>query len=116
MIKHPEDISKLNERIEEFKRLNENGKPKALTNTGIFAKGFLLGTEFLGAVLVGFGFGFLLDRIFGTKCVFIIVMMLLGCVSGVLNMYRTAQKWDSAVGTEETNHTAKKIKSKEITK
>ena len=91
----PEDISNLKKRIAAFNE--ENGalkKSAPLTSSKLFAKAFVLGTEFVGAVLVGLGIGVFLDSAFKTKVVFTIIFTLFGCVAGVMNMYRSAKKID----------------------
>jgi ATP synthase protein I len=95
MKKNPEDINELEKRIAAFNE--ENGaikKSAPLTNSKLVAKAFVLGTEFVGAVLVGIGLGFFLDTIFKSKVVFTIIFALFGCVAGVMNMYRSAQKME----------------------
>jgi F0F1-type ATP synthase assembly protein I len=91
MSKKSDDITDLERRIAKFKSANVIRKKKndSLTNSRLFAKAFVLGTEFVGAVLVGVGLGLLLDRAFDTKFVFTVVFTMFGCIAGVLNMYRS---------------------------
>lgn len=92
MNKSPDDIEKLEKRIAEFD--SKNGAIKDnhhLTSNRLFAKSFVLGTEFVGAIVVGVGLGVLLDRLFGCKILFTIVFALFGCIAGVMNMYRSAK-------------------------
>jgi ATP synthase protein I len=92
MKKIPDDIKKIDARIAEFENKNGAIKRKApLTNNRLFAKAFVLGTEFIGAVLVGIGLGFLLDWTFNSKVVFTIIFAIFGCIAGVINMYRSAE-------------------------
>jgi ATP synthase protein I len=51
---------------------------------------FRLGTEFVAAVLVGGGIGYLIDRLLGTLPWGLIIMLLVGFVAGILNMARAA--------------------------
>ena len=91
----PKDISRLDQRIAEFdNKKNVTRNNARLTNNRLFAKAFVLGTEFVGAVLVGIGLGFILDLICGSKVVFIIIFSLFGCVAGVMNMYRSAKEME----------------------
>lgn len=95
MKKIPADIKALNERISEFENKNAEHKKNApLTNSRLFAKAFVLGTEFAGAVLVGIGLGILLDWLFKSKVIFTIVFTLFGCAAGVVNMYKSAKKME----------------------
>ena len=95
MKKMPEDLNNLEKRIADFKSndvVQKRNEP--LTNSSLFAKAFVLGTEFVGAVLVGVGIGLLLDRVFNSKIVFTIIFTLFGCVAGVLNMYRSTKEME----------------------
>ena len=56
------------------------------------ARGMRIGTEFIAAILVGTGIGFLLDRFFGTKPWFLIIFMMLGMAAGFRNIYRLGMR------------------------
>ena len=95
MKKVPDDIKEMEKRIAAFD--DKNGaikKSVPLTNSRLFAKAFVLGTEFIGAVLVGIGLGFLLDWACGLKIVFTMIFALFGCVAGVMNMYKSAKEME----------------------
>ena len=95
MIKIPDDIKEMEKRIAAFD--DKNGaikRSESLTSSRLFAKAFVLGTEFIGAVLVGIGLGFLLDWACGLKVVFTIIFALFGCVAGVMNMYKSAKEME----------------------
>jgi len=51
---------------------------------------FRLGSEFVAAVLVGGGLGYLIDRILGTLPFGLIILLLAGFAAGILNMARAA--------------------------
>ena len=53
---------------------------------------FKLGTELVAAVGVGTIIGFILDSWFGTKPWLIIIFFFLGAASGMLNVFRTANR------------------------
>ena len=55
-----------------------------------YAQALTLSSEFIGAVVVGFGIGYGLDYLLGTKPWGMIVFLLLGFCAGVLNVMRTA--------------------------
>jgi len=55
-----------------------------------FARGMRLSAELVGGVVIGFIFGWLIDRLFGTSPWGLIVFLLLGFTAGVLNVMRSA--------------------------
>jgi len=60
----------------------------AVGNT--WGSAFRLGSEFVAAVLVGGGLGYLIDRLLGTLPFGLIILLLAGFAAGILNMARTA--------------------------
>ncbi|MBL8596505.1 MAG: AtpZ/AtpI family protein [Devosia sp.] len=55
-----------------------------------------LGTEFIAAILVGAGAGYLLDRWLNTAPWLMLVMLLIGFAAGVLNVVRAAESMNRA--------------------
>lgn len=60
------------------------------------ARAVRLGTEFIAAILVGFGIGYFADLIFGTSPWIMLVMVLVGFAAGVLNVVRSANEMNAA--------------------
>jgi ATP synthase protein I len=60
------------------------------------SRGLRLGSEFVAAVLVGAGMGFLLDQWLHTSPWLFLAMMMLGFVAGVLNVVRAAALMNGA--------------------
>lgn len=60
------------------------------------SRGLRLGSEFVAAVLVGAGMGFLLDQWLHTSPWLFLAMMMLGFVAGVLNVVRAAAQMNGA--------------------
>jgi ATP synthase protein I len=55
-----------------------------------------VGTELLAALVVGGGLGWIVDTyLFGSGPWGVVVGLCLGAIAGVLNVYRTAQRWQS---------------------
>ena len=53
-----------------------------------------VGTELLAALIVGGGLGWLVDTyLFSTQPWGMVVGLVLGAAAGILNAYRTAQRW-----------------------
>jgi len=57
-----------------------------------YGMAFRLASEFVAAVLVGAGLGWLLDRLAGTSPFGLIILLLLGFGAGILNMSRASQR------------------------
>jgi ATP synthase protein I len=96
---HPSDdeaalsarLQRLGERLATANRPSENGSgPRQTADASAFARGFRLSSELVGAVLVGAGAGWLIDRWLGTTPWGLIVFLLLGFAAGVLNVMRAA--------------------------
>jgi ATP synthase protein I len=60
------------------------------------SRGLRLGSEFIAAILVGAGIGYLLDLWLGTGPWIMLVMLLIGFAAGVLNVARSASEMNKA--------------------
>ena len=69
------------------------GPQRDMTGLG---RGMRLGSEFIAAILVGAGMGYLLDRWLGTSPWLLLVMLLIGFAAGVLNVVRAAAEMNRA--------------------
>jgi ATP synthase protein I len=78
----------LDAREAEAKRNSRNASVDAADRTG-FSRGLKLSGEFVGGVVAGFLVGWLFDRITGWSPWGLIVFILLGFATGVLNMMRS---------------------------
>ena len=63
--------------------------------TGL-SRGLRLGSEFVAAVLVGAGIGYLLDLWLGTSPWILLVMLIVGFAAGVLNITKTVAAMNQA--------------------
>ncbi|MGL4291848.1 MAG: AtpZ/AtpI family protein [Phreatobacter sp.] len=54
--------------------------------------GFRYSADFVSAVLVGCGIGYLFDRLLGTRPWGLMIFVVLGFVAGVLNLLRLAER------------------------
>lgn len=90
MKKIPEDIKQMDERIQKLKaKENLARKGKQETDYSRASKiGFRIGTELISGVLVGGAIGYLLDEIFATRPVLLIIFLFFGGIAGFLNVYR----------------------------
>lgn len=71
--------------------------PARMQNTsGALTLGWRLGSEFVAAIIVGAGLGYLLDMFLPTRPWGMIVLLLLGFVAGVLNVVRAGKEINNA--------------------
>ena len=98
----PKDIESMEKRIRQMKSHQQkaNSSEGAAKKHDTIANAFRIGTEFVAAVFVGMCIGYMLDKIFGTKVIFILVFSLFGCMAGILNVYRTAKEIDKSIQKE----------------
>ena len=65
-------------------------------NMSAMSRGLRLGSEFIAAILVGAGIGYLLDLWLQTSPWLLLVMVLVGFAAGVLNVVRSAAEMNRA--------------------
>ena len=70
-----------------------DGGSKAMSGHSRAAR---LGTEFIAAILVGAGIGYVADQALGTSPWVMLVMLLVGFASGVLNVIRAVTEMNRA--------------------
>ncbi len=63
--------------------------------TGL-ARGMRIGTEFIAAVLVGAGLGYLIDLGLGTSPWGLLILLLMGFAAGILNVIRVVTEMNAA--------------------
>ena len=100
--REPQDShSDLDERLRRFRNKQEvaAGRPeKPESRQGGLGFAMRIGTELVAALIIGVGFGLLLDNWLGTKPWFMLAFFLLGAAAGMLNVYRVVQNQGGAVG------------------
>ena len=74
----------------------EAAKTSAARDMTGMSRGLRLGSEFIAAILVGAGIGYLLDLWLGTGPWIMLVMLLIGFAAGVLNVARSASEMNKA--------------------
>ncbi len=88
-------LDRLGNELKHVKKDEANGRDR---NAEAEARGramgwaFRLATELVAGVFVGGAMGWLLDRLFGTAPILLIVFLLLGIAAGLLNSVRAAQR------------------------
>jgi ATP synthase protein I len=86
----PERLRELGAKLDEVRqRETEKRKDTPRSPAGIVMR---LSTELVAAPLVGAAIGFGLDWVFGTRPVLTLVVFVLGAITGVRNVMRTAKE------------------------
>lgn len=83
------DLGARIQRLQEDRAAAQNGP--AGTRTGDMsglARGLRIGAEFVAAILVGSGIGYLIDEVAGTGPWALLVMFMVGFAAGILNVTR----------------------------
>ena len=99
---HPDAIKVLNSRLKNARNhiqdpLNQPGPEKA-EKGGALGLAFRVSVEIVSAVAIAVGVGWLLDGWLGTTPWLMVVFVVLGFASGVLNVYRLASGFGYAAG------------------
>jgi ATP synthase protein I len=63
-------------------------EPKSGASGSAMSLGLRAGSEFVSAVIIGLGIGWVLDRALGTNPAFLIVFFLIGVAAGIWNVIR----------------------------
>ncbi|WP_218048613.1 AtpZ/AtpI family protein [Curvivirga aplysinae] len=98
------DLDELGRKIEEAKaasptmqKIKKRAEKNEIDNRGLsFA--VRIGTEFVAALLIGVGIGYVLDTWLDTKPLFLIIFFLFGSASGFMNVYRVVNGMDMTIG------------------
>jgi len=95
----PDELRALGQRLDKARRQSEPRRQEAPPSSAGIAGRFA--TELVVAVVVGGGLGWLLDRVLGTRPIFLVVMFMLGAAAGIRNVMRAAAETNarSAGGT-----------------
>ena len=98
----PDPLARFAERLDKA-RAQDGARPAAGgDNTAgqqqALGIGFRIGIEFLVAIVVATGLGWVFDRALGTRPFAMIVMFFLGVATGMLNVYRAITGQSAAVG------------------
>jgi ATP synthase protein I len=65
------------------------------TDASGLSRGWRLGSEFVAAILVGAGLGYLIDSVLPTRPWAMVGLLLLGFAAGVLNVVRAAKQMNA---------------------
>ena len=83
------DLKEISTRLEiAKKKIKIDGKKNEAVNAASLGKALKISTELVAALIVGVGFGLIVDNYFGTKPFGLIAFFILGAFAGFLNVYR----------------------------
>ena len=92
----------LEARIAEARRRQQGKEAKPRVSDGLsgnfMGAAFRIGVELVAALVVSVGFGWLLDRWFGTRPWLMVAFFFLGSAAGMMNVYRVANGLGLAAG------------------
>ncbi len=74
---------------------NRASKDASRDMTGL-ARGMRIGTEFIAAILVGAGIGYLIDLGLGTSPWGMLILLMVGFAAGILNVIRVVTEMNAA--------------------
>ena len=84
-------LTKIKKRIEKYKKTNIDNKATSFSQKDTLTS-FRVCVEIVAAVLVGLIIGHSIDKLAGTKIVFKIVCLVLGCIASLRVIYKLALK------------------------
>ncbi|MFK7901591.1 MAG: AtpZ/AtpI family protein [Nitratireductor sp.] len=87
-----ERLASLEDKLNAREQAEEAKRSKGKSDMTGFGNALRLSSEFISAILVGTGIGYLIDRLAGTTPWAMIVFLLLGFAAGVINVMRVAGK------------------------
>jgi ATP synthase protein I len=74
------------------KRIDDNKRKNNLSNTSLVGNAFKISTELVVTVVVAAIMGFILDSWFDTKPWLIIAFFIIGIITGIINVIKSAKK------------------------
>lgn len=89
----PSDSQDFDTRLRDLKKRysDDDDIPIRPRNEGM-GVGMRMATDMVAGVLVGLFIGYNLDVFFATKPLFLLIFMIIGMVSGIVNVIRTAKR------------------------
>jgi ATP synthase protein I len=89
----PDELRDLGERLDKARQRGEGRRMQSPPT--LFGMALRFSTELILALAVGAAMGWGLDRIFGTRPVFIVLMSAIGAAAGIRNVMRTAREMNA---------------------
>jgi ATP synthase protein I len=89
------------------KNAADEKQAKADRDNESMGMGLRAGAEFVTAIIAGCLLGYYLDLWLDTKPIFFIALLILGVITGFVNVWRTSENIGHAVGYKDSNKTDK---------
>lgn len=86
------DTEKMAQRIAAFKHKQKQAKLKRSDIAKFWENAVRVAVEFVSPVFIGICIGYLLDKWFDTRIIFMLILAIFGLAAGMLNVYRTAKQ------------------------
>ena len=100
--KQAEDIKSIDRRIAEFKqRPQQKHRRSALAK--YWENGVRIAAEFVAPIFIGISIGYLLDKWFDTRIIFMLILAIFGLAAGILNVYRAAGQMEKELNEGSTS-------------
>lgn len=88
----PQSKTSFEARLAEARRTETKGRRSDLNETNAFGIATRLTAELVSGLVVGAGLGWLLDRVFDTSPIFLVVFFMFGAAAGIVNVFRAARQ------------------------
>ena len=100
-------IKEIERRLESLRRetsvkTGEDAEKATYSVGSLMWLAFNVVSDLIAGVVCGLGMGYGIDRLFGTRPVFIAVFLVLGCVAGVVNVVRFLKRYEERQHEEQT--------------
>ncbi len=106
----PSDLDDLDRKLKQASKAH-GLTPEQVRNAEDMSMGMRAGTELVGAVIAGGVIGYLIDQWLGSKPWGLIILLLLGVITGFVNVWRTTQNMGVQVGYSELHKQKKPAKT-----
>ena len=77
---------------EEKNSFIQEEKPQKATAVKFWENAVRIAAEFVAPIFIGICVGYVLDKCFDTRIIFMLILAIFGLAAGMLNVYRTARQ------------------------
>lgn len=95
------DIADIDARIEQLKKKQKKDEHKKSQAAKFWENAVRIAAEFVAPVFVGMSVGYLLDKCFDTRIIFMLILAIFGLAAGMLNVYRAARQIEKDIDRSE---------------